>query len=159
MMSSVARLLGAVVFCALFATPAHAQNYVAEFKDQCCYMTLESGEVAGGQFFEYKNVGAATWVDRNFKLAIDHQVTSSSPFWHPSWYEVGRPARVPVQPVQERPSYVGMVEQAEVVGARDVQQVGVREQPSSSRRRGLPDQEVAERPRREPGHRCARAPH
>ena len=88
-----------MVFCALFATPAHAQNYVAEFKDQCCYMTLESGEVAGGQYFEYKNVGAATWVDRNFKLAIDHQVTSSSPFWHPSWYEVGRPARVPVQAV------------------------------------------------------------
>ena len=99
MMFSVARLFGAVVLCALFATPAHAQNYVAEFKDQCCYMTLESGEVAGGQFFEYKNVGAATWVDRNFKLAIDHQVTSSSPFWHPSWYEVGRPARVPVQAV------------------------------------------------------------
>ncbi len=98
-MSSVARLFGAVILCALFATPAHAQNYVAEFKDQCCYMTLESGEVAGGQYFEYKNVGAATWVDRNFKLAIDHQVTSSSPFWHPSWYEVGRPARVPVQAV------------------------------------------------------------
>ena len=53
MMSSVARLFGAMVFCALFATPAHAQNYVAEFRGECCSMTLESGEVAGGQYFEF----------------------------------------------------------------------------------------------------------
>ncbi|MDA0182823.1 MopE-related protein [Solirubrobacter phytolaccae] len=98
-MSVVARLLGALLLCALFAAPAHAQNpYAAVFKDQCCYLTLESGEVAGGQFFEFENSGAA-WDVRNLKLGIAGPYERDSPFYHPSWYELRRPARLPVQAV------------------------------------------------------------
>jgi len=98
-MSVVARLLGALLLCAVAAPSAHAQDpYAARFRDQCCYLTLESGEVAGGQFFEYTNVGTATWVADNFKLAIERS-RPSSPFWHSSWYERPRPARLPVQAV------------------------------------------------------------
>lgn len=99
-MSAVARLLGALLLCAVFAAPAHAQDpYTAQFRGQCCYLTLESGEVAGGQFFEYTNVGTATWVDSNFKLAVSNGRDRVSPFWHPSWYERSRPARLGVQAV------------------------------------------------------------
>ncbi|MDA0172753.1 Ig-like domain-containing protein [Solirubrobacter taibaiensis] len=99
-MSSVARLLGAVLFCALFATPAHAQDnpYFAEFKGQCCYLTLESGEFAGGQYFEFWNRGA-TWDVRNLKLGVSETYFRTSGFWHPTWYEGNRPARLPVQAV------------------------------------------------------------
>jgi hypothetical protein len=99
-MSVVARLLGALLLCAVLAAPAHAQDpYVAQFRDQCCYLTLESGEIAGGQFFEYTNVGTATWVDSNFKLAVSNSRDRVSPFYHPSWYERPRPAKLGVQAV------------------------------------------------------------
>jgi len=118
-MSTVARLFGAVILCALFATPAQAQQtYFAEYKGQCCYTTLESGEVAGGQYFEFINRGV-TWDVRNLKLAIDHNVTSSSPFWHPSWYQVGRPTRLPVQAVaKDQSARFDFVVQAPPVGVQ-----------------------------------------
>jgi hypothetical protein len=98
-MSSVARFFGAVLVCALFASPAHAQNpYAAEFRDQCCYLTLESGEVAGGQFFEFVNRGA-TWDVRNLKLGVQSPDARNSAFRHPSWSEPTRPAKLPVQAV------------------------------------------------------------
>ena len=48
--------------------------------------------------------------------------------------------RARLQPVQERSSYVGMVEQVEVIGAGHVQEIGIREQPPASGGGDLVDQ-------------------
>ena len=61
-------------------------------------MTLESGEVASGQYFEFVNRGV-TWDVRNFKLGTDDNVPGISPFRHSSWYQPTRPTRLPVQAV------------------------------------------------------------
>jgi len=97
-MSVVARLLGALLLCAVLAAPAHA-DYRAEFVGQCCYMTLESGEVAGGQFFEFRNVGTDTWVNSNFFLGTSNPQNRASAFAHSSWMSNFRAARIPVQAV------------------------------------------------------------
>ena len=58
--------------------------------------------------------------------------------------------RALIQPVHERPPYVGMVEEAEVVGTGHVQEIGVRGQLPASMGGVLADQKVTERPRRQP---------
>lgn len=97
-MSVVARLLGALLLYAVLAAPAHA-DYRAEFAGQSDYMTLESGEVAGGQWFLFRNIGSDTWVNSNFFLGTSNPRNRASAFAHSSWMSNFRAARMPVQAV------------------------------------------------------------
>ena len=116
-MSSVARLFGAVLLCALFAAPAHAQEYQARFENQCCYLTLESGETAA-QFFEFTNTGTAFWSNVDVFLGTRLDYNRASPFAHPSWLSNFRAARVAPQAVgpQQRGRFEFVI-QAPVVGS------------------------------------------
>jgi hypothetical protein len=116
-MSSVARLFGAVLLCALFATPAYAQEYQAKFENQCCYLTLESGETAA-QFFEFTNTGTAFWSNVDVFLGTRGDYNRASPFAHASWLSNFRAARVTPQAVgpQQRGRF-DFVVQAPVVGS------------------------------------------
>lgn len=99
-MSTRLRLLGALLLAALwFAPTASAQRYPAAFVGQCCSMTLESGEVAGGQYFEFRNTGAETWIG-DFVLGTSSPRNRPSDFWNPAtWRESIRPAALNVQAV------------------------------------------------------------
>jgi hypothetical protein len=100
-MFAVLRLLGALLLLAILAAPARAQvQYQATFVDQCCYLTLESGEVAGGQYFVFANPpGAPTWNQSNFKLGASNPRDRSSSFATSSWLSPTRAARLNVQAV------------------------------------------------------------
>lgn len=97
-MSAVPRLLGALLLCALLAAPAHAQDYAARFENQCCYMTLESGETAA-QFFEFTNTGAQFWSNADVFLGTANPQNRASPFAHSSWMSNFRAARLSPQAV------------------------------------------------------------
>lgn len=97
-MSVVARLLGALLLSAVLAAPAHAQEYQARFEDQCCYLTLESGEVVS-QFFEYTNTGTQFWSNADVFLGTSNPRDRASAFAHPSWMSNFRAARVSPQAV------------------------------------------------------------
>src|SRR4051812_28724497 len=93
------RLLGALGVAALsFASPAHA-SYDATFAGQCCYLTLESGETAGGQYFELRNSGTEPWSSTDFNLGTREPENRSSAFAVPSWLNPGRPAHISPQAV------------------------------------------------------------
>jgi len=97
------RLAGAVLLAALaslsLAPRALAQAYRATFVAQCCYATLESGEVAGGQFFEFRNIGTQTWTAPTFRLGVSEPYGRISAFRHSSWLNDIRPATLSVQAV------------------------------------------------------------
>lgn len=73
---------------------ASAVAWSALYKAQCCYMTLESGEVAT-QWFEFTNVGTSTWTNDVVDLGTSQPRDRSSAFAVPGhWSGANRPTRL-----------------------------------------------------------------
>jgi hypothetical protein len=90
-------LLGVVM--TVRAAPAMAENgWAAAYAGQCCYMTLEAGQVSPPQWFDARNTGTQTWRPSGSTItrlgtAAPHDKVSA--FYDPgSWEAVNRAARI-----------------------------------------------------------------
>lgn len=82
--------IAAALALAAGASSASAAEWQAAYVNQCCYMTLESGETAVN-WFDVKNVGTQTW-DRSFvRLGTDAPHDRNSVFYNPAdWISPNR---------------------------------------------------------------------